>query len=321
MPQFSILTFGEPRAVLPDDRPLRFPTEKTLELLLLAALAPKRSVTRSGAAAALRADHDEPRARRALSTDLWRLRKVFDDAGLPSTEILATSGRAIALDDGAEIFVDARFLEEVWDEVGTLDPARLNAEQAARMRLAIDYYIDDFAAALDQEWCFIYREKLRSKHLGLINQLLAYEVAQDNWAAGITWAERLLTLDPLLEQAHRTLMQCHFLMGNRASAIRQYGICRETLDRELGVAPSEETTRMYRGLVSVPVEDPATLSAAKLRASAPLKPPPRRDTSAAATDRPLTDQLSMALGSLDAARSLVANVDHRLRQTDRSPQG
>ena len=313
----SVMTFGEPSVRTADDTVLRFPTEKSLELLLLAAVTPGQEMTRSSASTALRADQPEGTGRKALSTDLWRLRSVFDTAGLPSTEILETSGRSIALRQDVDIFVDALFLEQVWAELRNIAPEDISEDQAKRMRRAIGLYLGDFAHSLDQEWCFLYREKLRSKHMALMTLLMDHEAVRDDWRSALRWADRLLELDPLLEHAHRTAMQCHFLMGNRASAIRQFGVCREILEQELAVPPSDETERMYRGLVNVTVETPASSAGDKVGQALTLNAPPSAQ-SRGRGERPLTDQLSMALGSLDAARSLVANVDKRLRQP--SPQ-
>ena len=70
---------------------------------------------------------------------------------------------------------------------------------------------------------------------------------------------------------------------------------------------------MYRGLVAVQVDEPAS-AASRIQHTLTLNPPPlRADKRLGGTERPLTDQLSMAMGSLDAARSLIANVDTRLR--------
>ncbi len=312
MTVLALSTFGEPSARLPDNTALRFPTEKSLELLLLAAVAPGQELTRSEAAFALRSEHSEGLGRKALSTDLWRLRSVFDNAGLPSTDILETSGRSIALRQDAPIFVDALFLEQVWADLRNTPPGEISELDAGRMRRAIALYHGDFAKSLDQEWCFLYREKLRSKHMALMTLLMDHEAAKDNWQAGLRWADRLLELDPLLEHAHRTAMKCHFLMGNRASAIRQFSACRDILEQELSVPPSDETERMYRGLIHVTVDDPARPVKDRVTQSLSLSPAPV-PKGQVRSERPITDQLSMALGSLDAARSLVANVDRRLR--------
>ncbi len=100
MPTLRIICFGLPRAEIDGHGALRFQTEKFLELLIIAALATDAQLIRSAAAAALRIDQSEAQARRALSTDLWRLRKAFSDHGLDSTDYLDTSSRGIGLCEG-----------------------------------------------------------------------------------------------------------------------------------------------------------------------------------------------------------------------------
>ncbi|MEM7494024.1 MAG: bacterial transcriptional activator domain-containing protein, partial [Pseudomonadota bacterium] len=248
-------------------------------------------------------------ARRALSTDLWRVRSAFKMVGFDSGDLLVTKGQSIAFHDSANVFVDCLFLEQAWRMVRNKKPDELTPEEVTFGQSAVDIYIGDFALGFEQEWCFILRERLRSVHLSLIKLLMDNAAHRDDWSRAARLAERLLVLDPLLEHAHRTFMQAHFLMGNRAVAIRQFQTCRDILDRELGVSPSSETVQMYRGLISLPVSEASVKDAGQADFSAKSVIPPSK----VGPQKPLTDQLSMALGSLDAARSLVANVDRRLR--------
>ena len=48
--------------------------------------------------------------------------------------------------------------------------------------------------------------------------------------------------DPLDERTYRFLMRQYDALGDRARALRVYHGCVATLDRELGVLPSAETT-------------------------------------------------------------------------------
>lgn len=301
----SVYAFGSPRALLADQNPLHFPTAKTLELLLLMVANANSTFSRTQAATLLRSDQGEARAKRALSTDLWRLKRVLSDASLPFEELVWVNHGEIGLARCGDIFADCSELEAVFARYGDRSPSEIDAAAYRRIRGAVEGCSGDFAETFDQEWCFLHREKLRSKHHALLTLLTQLEVARDNWPMAVEWANRLVALDPLLEHAHRCLMQSHFLMGNRALAIRQYGVCRDILERELGVEPSEETSRMYRGLVSVNLDSRTPPLAAPPTANLPMKVP--------VADKPLTDQLSKALGSIDAARSLVAYVDSALR--------
>jgi TolB-like protein len=58
-------------------------------------------------------------------------------------------------------------------------------------------------------------------------------------------ARRLLALDPLREAAGRVLIQLHTERGEVAQALKLYETLRERLQRELGVKPEPETTRLY----------------------------------------------------------------------------
>jgi DNA-binding SARP family transcriptional activator len=58
-------------------------------------------------------------------------------------------------------------------------------------------------------------------------------------------AARLLAIDPLQEEVHRTLMRLYVRQGRRAAALRQYQACVAILQKELGVEPEAQTKRLY----------------------------------------------------------------------------
>jgi TolB-like protein len=61
-------------------------------------------------------------------------------------------------------------------------------------------------------------------------------------------ARRLLALDPLREAAHRALMQIYVEQGQTALALKQYQLCRDVLQSDLGVRPEAETEQLYRAI-------------------------------------------------------------------------
>jgi hypothetical protein len=67
--------------------------------------------------------------------------------------------------------------------------------------------------------------------------------------AAIRYAQQLLRHDPLHEATYRRLMHLHALAGERARALRVYHACSTTLERELGVEPTEETQQVHRSLL------------------------------------------------------------------------
>jgi DNA-binding SARP family transcriptional activator len=69
-------------------------------------------------------------------------------------------------------------------------------------------------------------------------------MGRKSWASALAIAQKMLNVDPLQEHVHRAMMRCHYLMGNRPGAVRQFTACVQLLRRELGVEPMEETTRV-----------------------------------------------------------------------------
>jgi len=66
-----------------------------------------------------------------------------------------------------------------------------------------------------------------------------------NHTAALECSRKTLDLDDCYEDAQRQMMHSYCALGQRGLALRQYQICCETLDRELGVAPMSETTSLY----------------------------------------------------------------------------
>ncbi len=83
---------------------------------------------------------------------------------------------------------------------------------------------------------------------------------REEFGDAIEFGRKLLALDELDEEAHRRLMRLSALSGRRVAALTQYRRCRQTLGRELGVEPSQETERLreeiergvYRGARTTP---------------------------------------------------------------------
>ena len=88
--------------------------------------------------------------------------------------------------------------------------------------------------------------------------------AEDDWPRALEHARRRLALDELHEPAHKRLMQLYAASGERSAAFDQYRNCVRVLHRELGVAPLDTTTALYRAIREgsvQPVEHPPPASA------------------------------------------------------------
>ena len=126
------------------------------------------------------------------------------------------------------------------------------SSKVARLRRAVDLYQGDFLAGfyvrdapLFEEWQLVQRAHLRELALNALQKLAKQFAQQRDYENGIAYSRRLLALEPWHEPAHRQLMHFYAQTGQQAAALRQYDLCRQMLEDELGVAPNAETTALY----------------------------------------------------------------------------
>jgi adenylate cyclase len=99
-----------------------------------------------------------------------------------------------------------------------------------------------------EEWLLIERQRLRGLECDALAALLDRYMASDERQQAGAIARRLLRLDPLREAAHRALMRNCADQGQAALALKQYQLCRDALQSELGVMPEVETERLYQSI-------------------------------------------------------------------------
>lgn len=229
------------------DQPITVDTRKAVALLAYLALeGPQR---RDALAALLWPDSDRSHARGALRRTL-------------SVTVRALDGRHLGFDNDVVMLatddVDCdvwRFREHLATVVrhgdGGTCPSCLDA-LAAAAELHRGGFLEGLTLqdGMDFEaWQLLQDEHLRRELRTTLQRLVRGHSSAGSFDAAVTYAERLLGLDPLSEQTHRQLMTLHAWRGDRSEVVRQYRSCVGTLDAALGVAPLEETTRLYAQLI------------------------------------------------------------------------
>ena len=214
-------------------KPLDFRRKKGQALLAYLALRPGVEHSREALAGLLWAGTTDEHARHNLRQTLFALRQA-----LPIPLVL--EGETIGLRD-ASVEVDVAAFERAVQQ-GTPDALH---EAAALYHGELLEGFTTGEAPFD-DWVAVERQRLRELALGALERLLASDVAAGPVERALATALRLLALDPLRESAHRTLMELYARQGRRTSALRQYQLCRDALQRELQAKPDVETERLYR---------------------------------------------------------------------------
>ncbi|HEX8994949.1 MAG TPA: AAA family ATPase [Ktedonobacterales bacterium] len=249
MSELVIRALGTPSIEYKGD-PIKVDTRKATALLVfLAVEAQPRS--RDGIAALLWPEHDQSRARAALRRTLSVLHKALDG------QYLAIERERLSLTGPTPPWVDVlefrRALASRRTHAHTekeVCPACLEP-----LRQAVALYDDDFLSGFAlrdsvtfDEWQFAQRQALRDELDIALAALTRGYILVGELTEAITSGRRWLSLDPLNEQAHRFLMRLYDWTGQRAASVRQYRECVQTLERELGAAPLDVTTRLYEAI-------------------------------------------------------------------------
>jgi len=233
LPGLRIAVLGKPRVTRDDDSPVELGSAKATALLLYLATTGERH-SRSALAGLLWGDLPEDGARANLRLALTKLRRVADD------NLQVTRGYVAV--DPSSYWLDRRELEAALaGGDGDLE----------RVRAAVGLYRGDFlddlvvrGAPEFEEWAGREREHLRRLAVTGLARLADDAAARSDPAAGVELARRMLSLDPLSEEAHRLLMRFLAQKDDRAAALAQFETCRHVLAEELGVEPSPETVRL-----------------------------------------------------------------------------
>jgi DNA-binding SARP family transcriptional activator/tetratricopeptide (TPR) repeat protein len=261
--KLSLVLLGGFHARLGSDAPLFLGNNKAQALLAYLAIAPGSRHLRDKLATLFWPNTGDEHARQSLRQALVTLRRA-----LGTHAILVADHREVALEK-ANVDIDvARFEALIVDS------------SVAALEAAAALYQGDLLEGIRvkeppfDEWLQMERERLRELALQGLLKLLTHQLGSGPVGAAIRTAMRILALDPAQEAVHRELMRLFQRQGRRGEALRQYRLCVDALQRELGVEPQPETRRLYQEVVRsgrVP-QGSADPSSTAPRTSCPAEP-------------------------------------------------
>ena len=191
-------------------------------------------------------ESDQSRARASLRRDLSVLNKLLAE------EWLEIEREWVALRPGYWLDVN-RFRELLAEWRGHGHAAEVVCSACLpALQTAVSLYHNDFLTGFSlpncpefDEWQFFQAQELRQSCFAALEKLVRGLTAQGEIDAALPNARRWVALEPAHEPAHRQLMRLYARSGQPAAAVRQYQLCVQTLQEELGVDPQPETTALY----------------------------------------------------------------------------
>lgn len=292
----QIALLGSPD-VLVDGAPMEVDTRKALAILAYLARESGRH-PRDTLVDLLWPDTDVDRARSSLRRTLSTLR-----SGLGGRWVDAD--RSVVALDRTGVTVDVDEFLALADDLhghGRGDTCAVCLRDLPR---AVDLLRGDFMAGFGirdaapfETWMTTQAEHLRGKADEVHARLAAARAAEGDYPGAIASAGARIALDPLNEEAHRSLMLLTAWAGDRSGAVDAYRRLVGILDTELGVPPLETTTELYEAILEEDLP----------RAPAPVPRPMPRLPRPAAAPMPFVGrdaELSVALDALTDPGGIV----------------
>lgn len=299
MRRISIQLLG-PFAVTLDGAPITgFTYAKVRALLAYLAATPTYPHARPALAALLWPEQPEAKARGSLSQALLTLRTALGDKEVAEPLLLADA-QHVRLNPNYDLQIDAALFDAslATAQAHPHRSWRTCAACAARLHAALERYQGSFLADLSipdsaefEEWAAAYRAQLHQAALSGLERLVERAAWRGATAEAITYARRLVSLDPLVEESQRTLMRLLALNGETAAAVAQYRQLVLLLAQELAAEPEAATVALHERILS---GDLSGLRPAPPPYPAPLPPTP-------------------LVGRRDALRALATHLDDGVR--------
>ena len=228
----ELILFGNPQILL-HGRPVSTLLAKSQGLIFFLALTKR------------------PRARLSLATLFWpekgevealtNLRQVIYDVRRKVPGLLEATHQSVQIGAAMPYHIDVERFVQGCDEHNPL------AVREAAITLYHNEFLSGFhltESAPFEEWVLLTRERLHILAVQTLTKLMLHYSARRH-SAGLSYANRLLELEPWNEMAHRQKMMFLAWSGNKQAALAHYELCRNVLKMELNATPEIETATLY----------------------------------------------------------------------------
>jgi DNA-binding SARP family transcriptional activator len=191
----------------------------------------------------------EPEAgKNNLNVAVHHLRRTLA-RGHPDFPFVVVRNGSYRLDDRLMVWADIEAFEQHMRRARELDRMHRSLEAMGEYASCVALHHHELLAEDRYDrWLVPLRQRFRDHFLDALDRLARHHLEGRDHVACTSACAKLLALDPCNEAAHRTLMKCYAMLGQPNLVQLQYRSCVNVLSRDLGVAPSIDTTALYRAL-------------------------------------------------------------------------
>ena len=237
----------------------QFTRRKPKQLIKLLALQPHHQLHREQAMEFLWPDSDPESATNNLHKAIHLARHALEPAlkSVANSHFILTQGQQVLLRAPGVSWIDVEAFEHCLAAAGKARDVSAYEEARALYEgelLAEDRY---------EDWAVARREQLRNAYQELLARLAQLYETRGEHQLAIERLKELAACDCTNEETHRQLMRLYALNGNKHQALRQYQLCCEVLQKELGEEPERATSELRQQIISGQLAPASSLSDAE----------------------------------------------------------
>jgi TolB-like protein/DNA-binding SARP family transcriptional activator/Tfp pilus assembly protein PilF len=249
------LAYGDEQA------PIRLSTRKAGALLAYVAMSPEQTASREELATLLWGSCSDQQARQSLRQALALLRK-----GLRWSHFFLANSEVVRLQPGVWS-VDAREFDAMSKSSDPVELARAAELFGGEFLTGLNIEEEGF-----EEWLRGQRQRVQLAAARLCETLATRPDLVTDGDQAVAAAERLLALDPLREDWQRLALTLYARYRGKNEALAQAEAFAGVLQRELGVAPEQETCALIERIRAEQILPAASPQPARNPPASPLSP-------------------------------------------------
>jgi DNA-binding SARP family transcriptional activator len=300
MRKLSVCLLGKFSARRDEDELTGLDVTKIQHLFCYLLLYRMRPHTREALGALLWGDSPTAQSKKYLRQALWQLQSALNLGANPIEDYtLMIEADWIGINSKADLSLDVAEFEQNFAAVQGVPSHELDEQKAQSIMNAAQLYRGDLMEGCYEEWCLYERERFQNMYLAMLDKLMSYCEAHNQYETGLQYGSRILCYDRAREHAHRKLMRLRYLAGDRTGALRQYERCVKALEEELGVKPAKKTLALYEQIRADQLDDPPFATS---KVDVELEP--------TTTTAPLPE----VLNRLKRIRAVLANLQHQIKE-------
>ncbi len=241
----KIHTFGEFRMFLGNQKIECSPKGKCKQLFKYLVIHHKKPTPREQLMELFWPGHDEPSGRNNLNVAIYALRQSLKKSFPDMSTILFRDG-CYQINPDIPLWVDANEMEDCLRDALKHESRHETEAMLEKLQRAEELYTGRF---LDEDayadWVIEKQLQLQEDYLLVLEKLNKVYLDRGAHHRCIDVNKKILAIDICNEKAHQRLMESYVVLGQRHLALKQFGICKEALRRELDLPPQASLTQLF----------------------------------------------------------------------------